>query len=309
MSGELTPQAIAAAGLDEAIGDALAQPHQVGDALWRIESAGISRRDLPGGVAVCGEEAIGGDLAMAALGDRATAPVRTARGFALEPWTREDTLVLCASYSGDGEEALACFEDAGARGAPRVVVTTGGRLAARARDEGVPVVGVPAGLEPGSAAVYVTLATLECAALAGAGPSLREEVEAAVVAMERVGEANGPNAPDTAPAKATALRLRDRVPTVRGTGPTAPIARRWSEQMEAMTGWPAFWRDSWHRGVMGPLLPAIFLDDPAIDDRLRIPIDPSATVVRVEGGTLVGRVLSLVMLGDFVAIYMQALKR
>ena len=76
-----------------------------------------------------GGSAIGGDLAVAALGDRATRPIRTVRGYGLEPWTPPDTLVLCASYSGATEETLACFEAAGAAGAGRVVLTTGGPLA------------------------------------------------------------------------------------------------------------------------------------------------------------------------------------
>ena len=92
-----------------------------------------------------GGSAIGGDLAAAALGDRATRPITTVRGYALESWTGPDSLVLCASYSGDTEETLACFEAAGAAGAGRVALTTGGQLAEAARAEGVPVIGVPAG--------------------------------------------------------------------------------------------------------------------------------------------------------------------
>ena len=46
---------------------------------------------------------------------------------ALPAWTTPDTTVLCASYSGDTEETLAAYEAAGALGAQRVVVTTGGR--------------------------------------------------------------------------------------------------------------------------------------------------------------------------------------
>ena len=55
------------------------------------------------------------------------------RGYALESWTPPESLVLCASYSGDTEETLACFEAAGAAGAQRVVLTTGGTLAEAAR--------------------------------------------------------------------------------------------------------------------------------------------------------------------------------
>jgi len=63
---------------------------------------------------------MGSDLAAAAIGRRATRPLRTVRGYATDPWLSADTLVLCSSYSGNTEEALACFE-AGAR---RVALTT-----------------------------------------------------------------------------------------------------------------------------------------------------------------------------------------
>ena len=135
------------------LGDVLAMPLQLGDGLWRAQSANIGRADSPGGLVVCGMggSAIGGDLALAALGDRATRPIYVVRGYAIESWTPPETLVLCSSYSGETEEVLACFEAAGAAGARRVVLTTGGSLAEAARAEGLPVIGVPSGMQPRAA--------------------------------------------------------------------------------------------------------------------------------------------------------------
>src|SRR5439155_1208669 len=81
--------------------------------------------------------------------------------------------VLCASYSGDTEETVSCFEAAGELGAARAVVTTGGELAQRARSEAVPVIGVPSGMRPRAAVAYMTVAALECAAACGAAPARR----------------------------------------------------------------------------------------------------------------------------------------
>jgi glucose/mannose-6-phosphate isomerase len=158
------------------IDDVLAYPHQIGDALWRIESAGVARR---GTVRVCGVP--GGVGALAAL-----AGVDAHDGVS----AGEDALVLCVSYSGDDQEALDCFEEAGRRGAPRAVVCTAGRLAARAREEGVPVIGVPAGLPEGGAIVYFLLAAIWCA-----NPSLAGEAEAAAGTLERLAEEWGPDVP------------------------------------------------------------------------------------------------------------------
>ena len=176
------------------LGDVLAQPLQLGDALWRAESAGIRPRDMPGGLVVCGMggSGIGGDLAVAALGDRATRQITVVRDYGLEAWTPPESLVLCSSYSGETEETLACFEAAGAAGARRVVMTTGGTLARLAREEDVPVIGVPSGMQPRAAVVYMTIGAMECAALCGAAPGLRSEIDTATALLERLVEEWGP---------------------------------------------------------------------------------------------------------------------
>src|SRR3954465_14896490 len=103
---DLTRRAIAAIDPKGMLDDVLAQPHQIGDALWRVESAGIRRADLTGGLIIAGVggSAIGADLALAALSGRAARPIRTVREYRLGPWIGPDTLVLCASYSGETEE-------------------------------------------------------------------------------------------------------------------------------------------------------------------------------------------------------------
>ncbi len=173
--------------------EVLAQPQQIADALWRVEAAKVSQSEAPAGLLVCGMggSAIGGDLAAAAIGRRATRPIRTVRGYAPEPWLGPDTLVLCASYSGSTEETLTCFEAAGEAGAPRVALTTGGPLAERAREEGVPVIGVPSGMQPRAAVIYMTVAALECAAACGAAPPLRDEIEGAAGTLTALANDDG----------------------------------------------------------------------------------------------------------------------
>src|SRR5207245_9043426 len=148
-------------------GDVLALPEHLRDALWRAESAIMQDWDATAGLVVAGMggSAIGGALARAALGDHATRPIFVTRAYGLPSWTTPDTMVLCASYSGNTEETLACYESAGALGATRAVVTTGGRLAEMARSENVPVIPLPAGFQPRAAVAYMTVAALEVAAL------------------------------------------------------------------------------------------------------------------------------------------------
>ena len=320
----LSRTAVEAADPAGMIGDVLAQPAQLADAVWRAESAGFPRADLPGGLVVAGMggSAVGGDLAAAALAGRAERPVRTIRGYELDPWVGPETLVLCASYSGDTEETLACFEAAGAAGAQRAVVTTGGALGEAARAAGVPVMGAPGAFQPRAAVVYMTVAALEAAAACGAAPQVRGEVEGAAALLGELTAEWDPDAPADSEAKRLALALHGTVPVVQGAGATAAVAVRWKTQFNENASMPAFASElpeADHNEVCGfaPPLAAVFLDDPGLDDRLRRRIEltaellaPAATAVeRIEarGDTPFERTMSLVLLGDLVSVYLAVL--
>jgi glucose/mannose-6-phosphate isomerase len=309
------------------IDDVLAQPDQLGDALWRVQSADLRKRDMAGGLVVCGMggSAIGGDLAAAALGDRATRPIRTIRGYGLDPWTGGDALVLCASYSGGTEETLACFEAAGIIGAPRVALTTGGKLAAAAREEDVPVVGLPSGMQPRAAVIYMTVAALECAARCGAAPGLHTEIDSAAAFLgERVKEW-GPASGEDSRAKTIADRLQGTVPVIHGADPTMAPARRWKSQLNENAKAPAFASvlpEADHNEISGwdrdhGSLSGVFLEDPDQHPRIRRRIELTAGLledagahterIELEGESRLERVLGLVLLGDLVSVYVAAL--
>src|SRR5215204_6496602 len=154
-----------------------AMPDHLRDALWRIESARAATMEAPAAF-VCGMggSAIGGDLATAALADRLTKPMLVARGYELPSWAPPRSAVLCSSYSGDTEGTLARYAAAEAGGAQRLVASTGGELAEIARRDGVPVIGLPAGLQPRAAVGYMFAVAAELVAIALAGPRIHTEI-------------------------------------------------------------------------------------------------------------------------------------
>ena len=174
-----------------------------------------------------GGSSIGGALAREVLGDRASRPILLARDYALPAWTTPDTTVLCSSYSGETEETLAIYEAAGALGARRVVATTGGKLAAAARADSVPVIPLPGGFQPRVAVAYLLVIALEVAGLCGAGDRLHSEIDVAAAHAEALVRKWGPDGPDDALPKELARGLYGTVPQIAGAGLTAPIAYRW----------------------------------------------------------------------------------
>jgi glucose/mannose-6-phosphate isomerase len=290
-------------------------PDHLRDALWRIESARPQSMEAPTAF-VCGMggSAIGGDLAAAALSDRLTKPLITARGYELPSWAPAGSAVLCSSYSGNTEETLACYAAAEALGAERLVATTGGELAEAARRDGVPVIGLPVGLQPRAAVGYMFCVAAELAALALAAPRIHTEIDAAASHLgAEFGAARGR-------ARELAAELGDAVPVVCGSDLTAPVAYRWKTQINENAKVPAFSAvlpEADHNEIEGwagsdGRLAAIFLVDrdqhPRERRRMELtakaiaPYASTVITIETEGETRTERVLHAVMLGDLLAI-------
>ncbi len=326
----LDPESIAAVDVSDMLADIAGLPEQLRDALWKVESADLRPWDSPGGLVVAGMggSAVGGALARVMLGDHASRPILASRAYGLPTWTTPDTTVLCASYSGDTEETLACFEAAGALGARRVAVTSGGRLAELARADGVPVIPVAGGFQPRAAVAYLTVAALEVARLCGAGPRMGAEIDVAADHLEQLVVEWGAEGAESSQAKALARSLYDSVPVIAGAGLTSPIAYRWKTQFNENAKVPAFKHElpeldhnevvGWQGAPSFGRFAAVFLDDsdmhPRIKERIALTcelIGDRATgthVVSSRGDTAAQRVLSLVLLGDLVSLYVAVLR-
>ena len=129
-----------------------------------------------------------------------------------------------------------------ARRASRVAVTTGGRLAEAARADGVPVIPLPAGLQPRAAVAYMLVSVLEVAALVrrrarACGPRStrpRRSLDGAgarVGARTRTPTASRSGSPQRVH-RTLRLHLRRRA--------DAPVATRWKTQINENAKVPAF---------------------------------------------------------------------
>jgi glucose/mannose-6-phosphate isomerase len=178
-------------------------------------------------------------------------------------------------------------------------------------------------MQPRAAVVYMVVAALECAALCGAAPSVRGELEAGEALLGRLVDAWGPDSRDDSPAKALARELQGTIPVVYGAGPTVAVANRWKKQLNENAKVPAFWAElpeadhnevcGWERAREVAAMRSVFLDDPHIDERVRRRYGPTARIaqpssdVQPVGDNLVERVLAGVLLGDLVSVYLAAL--
>jgi glucose/mannose-6-phosphate isomerase len=301
--------------------DVLAMPDHFGDALWRVDSARLAAAESAG-LLVCGMggSAIGGDLASAALGERLARPLLTVRGYELPGWASADWTVLCSSYSGETEETVSCFEAAAALGARRIVVSTGGSLVDRAREDGDPVVGLPGILQPRAAVAYMFVAGAQVAALSGVAPGIAPEIKATAAFLRDSSEALRMRAAEIA------AGIERSMPIVCGAGLTAPVARRWKTQLNENAKLQAFFSElpeadhneicGWAGLPEGTGPAVVLLEDPDQNARLARRFELTAEAiagdgvsvvrVRAEGESRTDRMFWAVMLGDLVSLELAA---
>jgi len=177
-------------------------------------------------IAGMGGSATAGDYFAALCARSARVPVHVVRGYGLPAYVGETTLVVVSSYSGNTEEAVACYDDARVRGASLFVVTTGGTLAARAAADGVPV----------HAIRYVS--------------SPRAAIAHSLAPLLRIGAILGLTDVDSAAVTKAGERHRDFVE--RGLLPAVPESRNGAKQLaRALCGRTALVLGAEHLGPAG----------------------------------------------------------
>ncbi len=100
-------------------------------------------------ILICGMggSGVGGLFVQSYCSEFLKVPVSVSNEYSLPAWVNHKTLVICSSYSGNTEETLFAFEEALAKLAIVAVVTSGGDLERRAKEEGVVIARMPSGYD------------------------------------------------------------------------------------------------------------------------------------------------------------------
>jgi glucose/mannose-6-phosphate isomerase len=216
-------------------------------------------------IAGMGGSAIGGSILAAYASPLAGAPIVVWRGYSLPAWARgPETLVIASSYSGNTEETLSAYQSALENKCSILAMATGGKLAADAEKDGVPLWKFSYRGQPRSAVGYTF--ALPCAAGARLNliPDPAADVAAAAEAMRarrKILRAEAPSAAN--PAKRLAMKEAGKSVIVFGADCMAPIARRWKGQVsEIAKAWAQFEElpELDHNTVAGTVQPKEVID-------------------------------------------------
>jgi glucose/mannose-6-phosphate isomerase len=275
-----------------------------------------------------GGSAAGGDFVRALFDVEGLVPFTVNREYALPAWVGSETLVVATSYSGDTEETLSAYDDARRRGARLIAVSSGGELSRQARSDGVPLVTIPGGQPPRTAMGFMLVPVLVATSRLGLLPA--QDIAAASRHVESAMASWVNEVPSTGNrAKQLAARLHGALGVLYGLGAwQGVVAQRWKGQLNENAKQHVFahalpemnhneilgWEGAGRVGVDRWLV--ILLEDGTEGSRMSLRAEATLDVVRraagvervqATGPTLLAKMLSLALLGDFVSLYLAAL--
>ena len=274
-----------------------------------------------------GGSAIGGALLAAYASPIAGVPITIWRDYRLPGWAKgPETLVIASSKSGNTEETLSAYQAAKKNKCTIVALATGGKLAADARKDGIPLWEFTYSGQPRSAVGYTF--ALPCAVIARLGllPNPAKDIAAAAAAMRRQQKEIGAAVPASKnAAKRLAAKCAGKSVIVFGADCLAPVARRWKGQVsEVAKAWGQFEElpELDHNTVAGTVQPkgtiersiVILLRSKFNHPRNALRVDFTRKLlarqgweteeVKAEGGAALSQVFTCLHFGDYLAFYL-----
>lgn len=252
-------------------------------------------------------------------------PYEIVRDYNLPAYVGPNTLVICASYSGNTEETLSALHDAEQRGAQIAVIAGGGVLRERAQVAGHLLGDLPKVVQPRYAVLYnyrlildilVTTHVVEAAIL-----------DELVTASQFLNNAIGdwlPTVPTSKnPAKQLALEAIGKSVVMYGGPVMAPAVYKWKigfNENAKQVAWYGLYPEFNHNEFMGWTKNPVDkpycvidlrsnLEHPRVQRRFIVSeqllsgMRPSPEVVEVQGSTVLEQLLWALAFGDFVTIY------
>jgi len=311
-----------AAGMPEQVRDAAAR----GQGLDRLPSAEMVEKVVIMGM---GGSGMAGEVVAAVTASMLPVPVIVSKSYECPAYVDSGTLVFAISASGDTEETVQAATDAAVAGARMVVVTGGGQLAELAHGWDVPVIEVPAIIpQPRAALGAMAIPPLVVLEEIGLYRGAHQWIGDAVDQLSRRRDALVAGG-ESSEAAEVARRIGRTMALVHGGGALGAVAaQRWKTQINENAKAPAWWAVQselchneicgWgqHGDVTRQTITGVFLrhevEHPQIGRRFELVGDIMREVVadiievRAQGDSDLAQLLDLILVGDFVSLWMAA---
>jgi glucose/mannose-6-phosphate isomerase len=276
-----------------------------------------------------GGSGMAGEVVSAVAAPLLPVPVLVVKSYECPAYVGPESLVFAISASGDTEETIQAASDAAAAGAHLVAISSGGRLAELATVWDAPLIEVPASIpQPRSALGAMAIPPLAVLENMGLYRGGRSWIEAAVTQLKRRRdelEAGGPSSR----AAAIARRIGRTMALIHGGGSVGETAaQRWKTEINENAKAPAWWSSQpelchnevcgWgqHGDVTRQVITAVALrhdaEHPQVGRRFELvgelmrEVVADVIEVRAEGDGDLAQLFDLILLGDYVSLWMAA---
>jgi glucose/mannose-6-phosphate isomerase len=268
-------------------------------------------------VIICG---IGGSALPANILNSVTlpsVPVFIHRDYNLPSFASQNSLIICISYSGNTEETISALEDAIKRGFKTIGIATGGKVEEICNKNNILLAKIPSGIQPRSATGYLfaTLATIlyNCGITGDISNEITktaEELAKINLALEKEG-------------KNLAKKLSKKIPVVYASNKFKAVARIWKIKFNENSKIPSFhnyFPELNHNEMVGysnikktTPLHILIIKDSQDHERTIKRMNLLAGILKKKGvkidfvetknGSLMFRVFSSLLLGDWTSYY------
>ncbi len=266
---------------------------------------------------------------MAATWPGYSVPFTVVRDYSIPRYVGKDTLFIASSYSGNTEETLNALKAAEATGATIVVMAAGGKLAEQAKAKGYPLVELPSDLQPRMATFYSFKGLVTVLEAAGLAKGAVAKLEAAATKLKQQGTDKwAPHTPTAHnQAKQIAQELMGRSVVIYSGPALFPAAYKWkininenAKNVAWLNQYPEFNHNEfigWSSHPVDKPYAVVDLvsdfDHPQIQKRFEVTSKllsgkrPHPVTVKAVGDDTLTQLLSTVVLGDFVSLYLAIL--
>jgi glucose/mannose-6-phosphate isomerase len=287
-----------------------------------------------------GGSAIGGDLLRCYMADILPAPITVLRGYQVPRWVGQRTLAIASSYSGMTEETISAYKEARKRGARIIVQTQGGTLAKLAQKDGFTWVNITPPRYFHGAPLYQPRAALGYSFFPMLGaiekvfpvPDQSMAVKEALSVIKKSIDAYRREVPlKSNVAKKLATACQKKLPIIYTAHERMEVVGlRWRAQMQEnakVLAWSNVVPEMNHNEIVGwsgnqnfaTKWPVIFLQDRGDHRKVKRRFEVMAEIIKPhcediyslssDGRGLLARLFSLIVLGDFVSVYLALLNK
>lgn len=259
-----------------------------------------------------------------------TVPFEICRNYEIPAYVGPETLFIASSYSGNTEETIAAITAAESKGAQIVVIASGGKLKAIAKEKNYPFELLPQASQPRYGVLYGLKAYVTILEKAGfvATAAAEQELHSSAGFLKQSIQGWVPTVPaKDNMAKKLAQELMGKSPVIYAGPKLYPAAYKWKisfNENAKTVAWcnqlPEFnhneflgWTSHPTDKLYGIIDLRSNLEHPRVQKRFEVTerllsgMRPMTNVVQVQGDTLLQQLLWAIALGDFVSLYLALL--